>query len=441
MMHDTIYALSSGAGVAGVAVVRVSGPRAGAALRLLTGRELPHPRRAVVRMLRDPEDGAQVDLAMVLWMPGPASFTGEDVVEFHVHGGRATVRRVLSCLGVLEGLRSAEPGEFTRRAFENGRMDLVEVEGLADLVHAETEAQRRQALMGASGAASRRIGEWRENLVQVFSSLEAAIDFVEEEDVAATALLGLRDRVQFLVTDMEEVLRQAQRAERLREGIRVVIAGPPNAGKSSLLNHLAGREAAIVSREAGTTRDVIEVRLDLEGMPVILSDTAGLRAEASGEVERMGQDRAMERMREADLVLWLEAPDARGDFPSVDSLALRIFNKVDLIDSGTAQPYHDLCISVHDGTGMTELERRLTDMIRDRFAITGEVMLTRERQILAVRDARGRLLEVLRGLDDLPLELCAEQVRMAIRDLERLVGRVDVEALLDRIFRDFCIGK
>ncbi len=440
-MNDTIYALSSGAGAAGVAVVRVSGPRAGDALRLLSGRDLPQPRRAVVRMLRDPQDATPVDMAMVLWMPGPASFTGEDVAEFHVHGGRATVRRLLSCLDALEGLRPAEAGEFTRRAFENGRMDLVEVEGLADLVQAETEAQRRQALDGASGVASRRIDAWREDLVHVLSSLEAAIDFIEEEDVAVGAMPGVRERLQALVRDMEEALRRAEVAGRLREGIRVVIAGPPNAGKSSLLNHLAGREAAIVSREAGTTRDVIEVRLDLEGMPVVLSDTAGLRDDPGGDVERMGQDRALERMRKADLVLWLEAPDAKGDPPDIDSLTLRILNKADLVDSSAIRSEHDLCISVRDGSGLAELERRLTNLIRDRYEIAGQVTLTRERQVLAVRDARSRLVEVLEGLDALPLELCAEQVRMAVRNLERLVGKVDVEALLDRIFRDFCIGK
>ncbi len=441
MTNDTIYALSSGAGAAGVAVVRVSGPRAGEVLRLLSGRKLPQPRRAVLRMLRDPEDEALIDKAMVLWMPCPASFTGEDVVEFHVHGGRATVRRLLSSLDALEELRPAEAGEFTRRAFENGRMDLVEVEGLADLVRAETEAQRRQALAGASGSASRKIGKWREDLIHVLSSLEAAIDFVEEEDVAIGAMQGVQKRLQALVRDMEEVLQCAERAEKLREGIRVVIAGPPNAGKSSLLNHLAGREAAIVSQEAGTTRDVIEVRLDLDGMPVVLSDTAGLRGEPSGMVERMGQDRALERMREADLVLWLEAPDAHGEPPVLDSCPLRILNKVDLLDSKTVRSIYDLHISVLQGTGMGELEERLSSLIRDRYEIAGQVVLTRERQARAVRDAWSRLSEVLEQLDVLPLELCAEQVRMAVQDLERLVGRVDVEALLDRIFRDFCIGK
>ncbi len=441
MNKDTIYALSSGVGAAGVAVVRVSGPQAGNALRILCGRELPPARRAVVRLLHDPEDGTPLDRAMVLWMPAPASFTGEDVAEFHVHGSRAVVRRLLASLENMNGLRPAEAGEFTRRAFENGRMDLVEVEGLADLVRAETEAQRRQALEGASGAASRRIGEWRERLIHVLSSLEAAIDFVEEEDVAAGALKGVREHMERLVRDMGEAIRRAERAERLREGIRVVIAGPPNAGKSSLLNHLAGRDAAIVSQEAGTTRDVIEVRLDLDGMPVILSDTAGLRKRTSGDVERMGQDLAMERMREADLVLWLEAPDASGEPPAVDSLSLRILNKTDLLDSTAVRSGFDLQISVRLGTGMSELEDRLKNLIRNRYEIAGEVILTRERQVLAVRDARNRLLEVLEGMQDLPLELCAEQVRMAVRDLERLVGRVDVEALLDRIFRDFCIGK
>ena len=441
--QDTIFALSSGAGMAGVAVIRVSGGRAGDALRVLTGRELPRARRAVLRRIIDPVNGELVDEALVLWMPGPESFTGEDVAELHVHGGRATVNRVLDVLSGMDGLRPAQAGEFTRRAFESGRMSLMEVEGLADLVRAETEAQRRQALKAARGDTARRVEEWRAGLVFVLSRLEAAIDFCEEDDIAEKALLGVWERMEKLLAEMEEEARAAEVAHKVREGVRVVLAGPPNVGKSSLLNALARREAAIVSDMAGTTRDVLEVRLDLGGIPVILHDTAGLREQGGAdEIERIGQEKAEDLLARADMVLWMHAPDVneRPDPPRTDSLTLRIMNKSDLMDSSPSRSEYDLWISVRTGSGLKELEKRLEESIRQRYDQVIPPLVTRRRQQEALSEACANLREALENRER-PLELTAELARLASRSLERMVGRVDVEDLLDSIFSEFCIGK
>ncbi len=437
--ETSIFALSSGAGMAGVAVLRVSGPGAAMSIERLTGRPLPPPRRAVVRRLHG--DDGLIDQAMVLWMPGPGSFTGEDVAEFHVHGGRAVVLRMLEVLGKMPGLRLAREGEFTRRAFENGRLSLMEVEGLADLIHAETEAQRRQAVQAASGLAGRRIGEWRESLIFALSRLEAAIDFIDEDDIAERALEGLEDGLAELAAEMQKALTEAEMGEALRAGIRVVLAGAPNVGKSSLLNALARREAAIVAREAGTTRDVIEVRMDFGGVPVILCDTAGLRKEAQGEIERIGQARAQALLEEADIVLWMAAADQENrDIPHIDSEVIRILNKCDLLDSPAEQSGYDLRISVRSGMGLEEPEKILGDLIRKRYDLVIPPMITRERQRLALKDALG---QVQSALDNplAPLEIRAEMLRQAVRALERLIGKVDVEDLLERIFGEFCIGK
>ncbi len=443
-MNDTIFALSSGAGMAGVAVVRLSGGHAGTALRRLTKRDLPPARRLCLRELRDPEDGEVIDQALVVWMPGPGSFTGENVVEFHIHGGRACVRRLLDALGKLEGLRMAEAGEFTRRAFENGRMTLMEVEGLADLIHAETESQRRQALAAASGLGSRRAEGWRDGLVSLLSRLEAVIDFSDEEDVSDSVLSGLGEEIDSLVKEMRGAWEESRRTEALREGVRVVIAGPPNAGKSSLLNALARREAAIVSHEEGTTRDVIEVRLDLGGIPVLLSDTAGLReGHASDAVERIGQERAQDLLRRADLVLWVEAPDVEStEIPHFDSDVIRILNKSDLVDSHAEHDRYDRVISVRKGAGLEELEKEMEAFIRARHAMGEPALITRERQRQALLGACEELEAAARGVGEgIPPELMAEHLRLAMRALERLIGRVDVEDLLDSIFSSFCIGK
>lgn len=461
--RETIFALSSGAGAAGVAVIRISGPAASCVIESMTKRPLPEARRAVVRRLVDPGTGDVIDEAMVLWMPGPASFTGEDVAELHVHGSPAVIRRVLMVLGAMPGLRMAQAGEFTRRAFENGRMSLMEVEGLADLVRAETEAQRRQALAAARGDGRRKIEAWRERLIFILSRLEASIDFCEEEDIAEKAMTGVRPAIDELVEAWSREIETATRGLQLREGLRVVIAGPPNAGKSSLLNALARREAAIVSDIAGTTRDVIEVTMDLAGLPVILCDTAGLRkAEevAVDPVERIGQERARKAMEAAAVVIWMTGADQllengrkyeerfgletlknRGEGPVV----LNVLNKSDLIDSHPERheilARFDLAVSARTESGLARLEARLGEILSTRYMFDEPPVITRERQRQALEQARQALGMAGEALEDGRTELAAENVRQAVVALEKTIGRVDVEDLLDSIFAEFCIGK
>lgn len=434
---DTIYALASGAGLAGVAVVRLSGPAAGVALKVLTGR-LPEPRRLARAEIGGIDDG------LVAWFPAPRSFTGEDVAEFHIHGGRAVIAALQEALSRLPGLRPAAAGEFTRRAFLNGKLDLMEVEGLADLIAARTEAQRSQALAQMQGVQSAVIEGWRADLLWSLARLEAAIDFSDEAHVADEALAGVAARIGALAAELKRALGTAARGEALRDGVRVVIAGPPNAGKSRLLNWLAGREAAIVSDMAGTTRDVIEVQLDLGGVLVLLSDTAGLRAAASaaGRIEIEGMARSRRSLAGADLVLWVEAADARAEqAEAVDSEAIRIWNKADLAPcpAGFAA---DCSISLANGQGLDRLLARLTDSVAKRFAGGEPALISRERHRAAVAgtaaglDRAGELIAAGQ-----PLEIVAEQLRLAARALAALTGRIDVEQLLDSIFRDFCIGK
>jgi tRNA modification GTPase len=439
MGENTIYSLSSGAGRAGVAVIRVSGPDAAAAVKALA-RRVPAPRRASLCRLMHPQDATVIDEALVLWLPGPESFTGEDTAEFHVHGGRAVVAATLDALGTLEGLRPAQAGEFTRRAFMNGRLDLVAVEGLADLIAAETEVQRKLAQFHSGGGASAVFEAWRAEMIQVLARLEAAIDFVDEAGVAEAAMSEASPRLALLLGRMRTKLDDRHQGERIREGVRIVLAGPPNVGKSSLLNRLAQREAAIVSAIPGTTRDVIEVHLDLAGVPIIVSDTAGLRHGSADEIETVGMARTRATMAGADLVVWMTAPDVDGQSPDVDSDALWIVNKCDLLAGRAAAAAPDLLVSAKSGHNVDVLVERLSAWARRRFASAESALITRERQRRAI-EACCRHLETATGAEDLPLELMTEEVRLAARALARLVGRIDVEDLLDVVFRDFCIGK
>ncbi|MCI0549103.1 MAG: tRNA uridine-5-carboxymethylaminomethyl(34) synthesis GTPase MnmE, partial [Candidatus Rokubacteria bacterium] len=351
-----------------MAVIRVSGPGAGRAVEALA-RGRPEPRRAVLRKLRRAGSGEVIDEALVLWLPGPGSYSGEDMAEFQVHGGRAVISAVLGALGELETFRPAEAGEFTRRAFLNGRLDLVAAEGLADLIDSETEAQRRQAQFHYGGGASRVFEEWRAEVIAVLARLEAAIDFVEEEGVAEAALEGVTPRIAALERKLREGLEDARRGERIREGIRVVLAGPPNAGKSSILNKLARRDAAIVSAIPGTTRDVIEVHLDLAGLAVIVADTAGLRSESGNEIEAEGMARSRSRMAEADVVLWVTSPDVGHPGPpaALDSAPLWVCNKSDLLGAMAAAPGQALAVSAKTGDGMDELVAKLTARVAREF--------------------------------------------------------------------------
>jgi tRNA modification GTPase len=451
---ETICALSSAPGRAGVAVVRVSGPLARGCLERMAG-GVPETRRATLRTLRDPgrgtgrdpETGQDIDRAIVLFYAGPSSFTGEDVVEILLHGGRAVVARVLAVLMGL-GCRLAEPGEFARRAFDNGKIDLVEAEGIADLIDAETEAQRRQAVAQAGGVLSRLYDNWREQLIGAMAFTEAAIDFSDEADVAADAMQQARSLVVELSQRIDAHVRDGRRGEILREGFRVVLSGPPNAGKSSLLNALAQRDAAIVSPEPGTTRDVIEVRLDLEGLPVIVSDTAGLRA-AAGAVEAEGIRRTLARGREADLVVWvIDAMTPVWDVPAEfadASLVERVLNKSDIAAARVlvgedTRARGVLLISASSGEGLPALVERIAALARDKIAPDDGPVITQARHRAALEDCAKCLQDHLRQSVLMP-ELGAEDLRLAANALGRITGRVDAEDVLDQVFGRFCIGK
>jgi tRNA modification GTPase len=437
----TIYAPATAAGVAGVAVVRVSGPAAADALRALA-RKLPAPRIATRARLIDPEDGAPLDEALLLWFPAPASFTGEDVAEFHLHGSRAVLHATLEALSRLPGLRLARPGEFARRAFDAGKLDLAEVEALADLIAAETRAQARQALAQLGGALGARVERLRAQAMRLLAQAEAEIDFPDEGDAPQGAIAAMRPGIDALASEIAALLDDGRRGEILRDGFSVAILGPPNVGKSSLLNRLARREAAIVSDIAGTTRDTLEVRLDLRGLPVVLWDTAGLRAldeaDPHAPIEREGMRRARQRAESADLkLIVLDARHAGvpAELAAFAEDALIVRNKVDLVLG-----YEGLAISALTGRGLDALEARLAEIVASRLGAmdTAAPILTRARHREALQAAQAALLRA-RELD--VAELIGEELRACAAALGRIVGRTGVEDLLDVLFAEFCIGK
>src|ERR1700719_3333743 len=452
--RSTIFALSSGRPPAAIAVVRVSGPCAGTALETLIGR-LPEPRKAALAHVRDPASGEVIDEALALWFPAPRSETGEDVAELQLHGGQAVIAGVLEALGRIEGCRPAEAGEFTRRAFENGRLDLTAVEGLADLIAAETQAQRRLAYRQLKGLIGDRAEAWRRRLIEGLALVEARIDFSDEADVPEDLVGPALHAAQQLHDEIVGVLADGRRGERLRDGLVVAIAGPPNAGKSTLLNRLAGREAAIVSPFAGTTRDIIEVHLDLDGYPVTLLDTAGIRDSAE-PVEQEGVRRARERAAAADLVLWVIDPSAGGlaanGYPEnlVNAEIWLVRNKIDLPDASSCvktgkrdnnELKFTLSISALTGQGFEALRAALSAYAKAYFASTEATVITRARHRHALEETVAALDRALARNHSTDEELIAEELRSAATTLGRLTGRVDVEDILDVIFRDFCIGK
>ncbi len=445
--EQTIFALSSGRPPSAIALVRVSGPEAGLVLTALAGK-IPAPRMATRALLRDVEQ-QPIDDAVVLWFPGPASATGEDVAEFHVHGGRAVLAALFTVLAAFENVRAAEPGEFTRRAFENGKLDLTEAEGLDDLIHADTDRQRRQALRQLKGLLGDRARDWRAQIIEASALIEAGIDFSDEADVPAELIAPALLKIKGLLAEIEEVLAAQGRSERLRDGLVVAIAGPPNVGKSTLMNYLARREVAIVSPHAGTTRDIIEVQLDLDGYAVTVIDTAGIR-ETDDPVEQEGVRRARARAAAADLVLWLaEARHERILFEGTAPVWL-VRNKIDLDDQAVvAQPTPgpgqgdaaaEFRISASRGDGMPELVAAVVGFAHDYFGSDDGGLIGRARQRKLLQETAASLrrsIEIV-GIGE---ELAAEELRTAAYSLGRLLGRVDVEDILDVIFREFCIGK
>jgi tRNA modification GTPase len=438
MFTDTIFALSSGRLPSGVAIIRLSGPHVRACLSSMLG-GLPEPRRAKLCFIGAP-NGNAIDQGLALFFPSPASFTGEDCAELHLHGGVATVSACLSALASFSGMRLAEAGEFTRRAFLMGKVDLTEAEGLADLVSAETEAQRLQALANARGGQKELYESWRHRIIHARAMIEAEIDFADEGDVPGSVAAQVWADMDALRTEMAQHLSGARGGEIVRNGLDVVILGAPNAGKSSLLNALAGRDVSIITEEAGTTRDLVEARLDIGGFRVNLVDTAGIRQNA-GRIETLGIEKALERSAGCDLVLLVEDITAPGSapLPPADVPLFRIGLKSDLAAVSDVMLY-DSAVSNVSGSGLEELCKLIGKFASEARGNMGEVMPTRQRQTDLLRSCSGHLSQAL-NLAGSGLELRAEELRLAGEALGRLTGKIDVDDLLDVVFSQFCIGK
>lgn len=437
----TIYSLSTGAGMAGIAVIRVSGPKAFQSIDLLCSLDVEE-RYASLRKIKDPISGEVLDEGLVLKFQAPLTFTGEDIVEFHIHGGRATISAVLDVLGRIDDFRQAEAGEFTRRAFSNGRLDLVEIEGLGDLLHAQTQAQRKQALAQAQGASSLVFEKWRKDVISILAYFEASIDFVEEEDVDERAVVHQTEKMIHLRNEMSGHLNDSARGTGIRDGVKVVLVGEPNVGKSSILNYLANREVAIVSEIPGTTRDAIEVQLELNGIPVIFTDTAGLRQQTDDLIEKEGIKRTHQKSLEADIVLWVI--ESGQYFNKLDVVTeadvIKVINKIDDVDQSLGEIGPALKTSVKTGHGLDILLKELSDKVSELFGGNEPALITRQRQKEVLSHCIGYIDRAIE-MDSQSLELLSEQIRLAAIELGRLVGRVDVEDLLDVIFNDFCVGK
>ncbi|RUV00973.1 tRNA uridine-5-carboxymethylaminomethyl(34) synthesis GTPase MnmE [Mesorhizobium sp. M6A.T.Cr.TU.017.01.1.1] len=438
---DSIVALSSGRLPAGVAVIRISGPQSRFVVETIAGPVVKN-RVAAYRKFRAP-GGSVLDSGLIVFFAGPNSFTGEDIAEFHVHGGRAVVAKMLETIAGFDGVRHAEPGEFTRRAFLNGKVDLVETEALADLVNAETEAQRRFAVQNAEGMQSELYLGWRRRLIHARAMIEAEIDFADEDDVPGSVAETVWSDARAMTDEIERHVQGFRAAEIIRDGFEVVILGAPNAGKSSLFNALARREAAIVTEEPGTTRDLLEVVLDLEGMRVRVTDTAGLR-ETPGRIEAIGIERARSKAGTADLLLVLEDmvdPVPIGTIPA-EVPTLWIGTKVDLLqdESPALATRYDAVISTRDGAGLAELLAEIGRRAAAQIGEAGDILPSRLRHVELLNEAKRFLLAAVAG-DERGQELRAEELRLAADRLGRIVGAVDVEDLLDVIFSQFCIGK
>lgn len=434
---DTIFAVSSGILPSGVAVIRLSGPQVQHVVTTLYGR-LPKPRFMAYGNLTS-QDGAFLDSALTVYFPSPNSFTGEDCAEFHIHGGKAVVNRFLDELAKFGGCRLAEPGEFSRRAFAEGKLDLTQAEGLADLIEAETESQRRLAVMGASGALAALYRDWRKQLIKARALIEAELDFADEDDVPGAVSQQVWHNLAILTASIQNHIAEGERAATMRDGIKVVLAGAPNSGKSSIINKLAGRDVAIVTDEAGTTRDVLEVRLVLSGLPVLLTDTAGLR-ETNNRVEKLGIEAAHRRVAEADLVVMVDdmiMPDPVS-LPQTNAVIWHVGNKLDLVESRTKS--WPIEFSAGTGEGFDAFIVKLTEFCSSFIGEIGDAIPARKRQLELLQKALNEIDNAINGVQ-LDLTLRAEHLRRSADALARITGDIDVEDILDVIFSEFCIGK
>ena len=442
----TIYALSSGPGIAGVAVIRVSGEDTSKVIKLITGKDLPVPRVATLRKLNNTNTNELIDEGLVIWFPGPQSYTGEDLAEFHVHGSRAVVAALHTSISKIKNCRLAEPGEFTKRAFQNKKINLMKAESIGDLISSETEIQRKQAIKIMNGKSSDKFNSWREKLLKILSHVEAKIDF-PDEDLPQDILLEIKKTSEQVLKEIIKILEDQKVGERIREGFKIAIVGPTNAGKSSLLNYLSKRDVAIVSEVAGTTRDVIETHLDLDGYPVIISDTAGIR-DSKNEIEKKGIKLALNRAEEADLRLVVIEPknlDFTGFLKDLfDENSILVINKSDLLQKNLDEQIKKLehvLISIIKNSNLDILINKIKNKLKNKFISSEDILITRERH----RQHLEQCVEHLKNFgnkkinDDLAKG--AEDLRLATRHLGMIVGKVDVEEILGSIFNNFCIGK
>ena len=442
----TIYALSSGPGISGVAVIRVSGKNTAEVVKKLTGSKLPAPRVATLKKFNKNGGKETIDEGVIIWFPGPNSYTGEDLAEFHVHGSRAVIKAMQSSIGKIKNCRLAEPGEFTKRAFQNGRINLLKAESIADLISAETEIQRKQALKIMSGKSSDKFNSWRQNLLKVLSHVEAKIDF-PEENLPKNIIKKIQITSNNVLSEIKKTLNDQKVGERIREGFKIAIVGPPNSGKSSLLNYLSKREVAIVSEIAGTTRDVIETHLNLDGYPVIVSDTAGIRS-SKNEIEKKGIKIALKRAEDADLKLVIVS-SKNVDFTSVlkDLLkknAILVVNKSDLVKgklNKKFKKYEHVFISINKDLNLNKLISKIRSKLKSKFTTTEDILITRERHRQNLINCVHHLEKFQKKKSAQDFDKAAEDLRLATRHLGMIVGKVDVEELLGSIFNDFCIGK
>ncbi len=442
----TIYALSSGPGVSGIAVIRISGSKVEEIVKLITNDQLPEPRQATLKKFNKINNSELIDEGILIWFPGPESYTGEDMAEIHVHGSIAVVRTILDQLSKIENCRLAEPGEFTKIAFQNEKINLLKAESISDLISAETEIQRQQAIKIMSGKSSDKFNSLREKLLKILSNVEAKIDF-PEEDLPDNVIKNIKNDSEKIRLEIEKILNDQKVGERIREGFKIAIIGPANAGKSSLLNYLSNRDVAIVSEIAGTTRDVIEAHLNLDGYPVVISDTAGIR-ESQDEIEKKGIKLALKRAEDADLNIIVIEPKSVNFTGFLNDLvsekSIIVINKIDLGYKDINQQiekFNPIFLSIKNETNLDELINRIKDKLKNKFVSSNETLITRERHRQSLEACVQNLINFEEKNSQEDFDKAAEDLRLATRHLGMIVGKVDVEEILGSIFNDFCIGK